>query len=263
MSVEALAYVKTLDLGDCEKARLLMYVIGENTFNDTFVCRVGIEELAFQLRRDEKTVRRQLAALESRVTVAGVRRRAYVLRARRNGVDGGRRFDDIRLVGYKRWYLLNYAAAKRSHRAKNSDGNRGPQADILPGSQADKMSGSNRTPVSGSNRTLMSGTYKDSRTSPRTSEDARLSAREDSISDLKVKEVRARLMRELGTDKFRAWFGSVDLSCDGAVVTASTANKAVRNWIRDRYENLILRASQSQWPSATRVNFILTTGATA
>jgi hypothetical protein len=44
MSVEAIAYVKSLDLGEHEKkARLLMYVIGENTFNDTFNCVVGIE----------------------------------------------------------------------------------------------------------------------------------------------------------------------------------------------------------------------------
>lgn len=260
VSVEALAYVKSLDLGECEKARLLMYVVGENTFNDTFVCKVGIEQLAFEARVNEKTVRRQLAALEARRFDDGSKRRAYVLRRRRHGHDGGRRHDEIRIVGFKRWYLENYGAAKRSHRAKSGDENPENLTDKMSGRRrplAGKMSGSNRTPVSGSNRTLVSGTYKDSRTSPVLSEDARLSAQEDSISDLKVKAVRQRLRRELGLKVFEAWFSQVAFVHNGTTVSAETSVKAVRNWIRDRYEATILRVCQAEWPEVTRIEFNL------
>jgi hypothetical protein len=256
VSVEALAYVKMLDLGECEKARLLMYVIGENTFNDTFVCRVGIEELAFQTRINEKTVRRQLAALEARVSDDGKRRRRYVLRARRNGVDGGRRFDDIRIVGYKRWYLKNYTAAKRAHKAKNGEGNRDIQPGKMSVSQPGKMSGSNRTAVSGSNRTLVSGTYKDSRTSPRTSEDA-LSARKDSISDFEVK-VRAELRTELGDKVFSSWFANVRFLIVDTVARVEAPQPFVRKWILEHYGDLVRRVCKGADAGISDVTFTIT-----
>jgi hypothetical protein len=252
VSVEALAYVKSLDLGECEKARLLMYVIGENTFNDSFVCRVGIEELAFQARVNEKTVRRQLERLAAREAEDGTRRRPYVLRARRNGIDGGRKFDDIRIVGFKRWYLQNYAAAKRAHKAKNSD----TQADKMSVSQPDKMSGSKRTPVSGSNRTLMSGTYKDSRTSPRTSEDARSIAREELISDFEVKVSQA-LRTELGEKVFASWFANVRFSVVETVARVEAPQPFVRKWIVEHYGDLVRRVCKATDAGVTGVDFTI------
>src|SRR5438874_1915325 len=66
MSIEALAYVKMLELGDREShaTRLIMYVIGENTFNDSFRCKLGQEQIAFEAgRMGIRTLRRHLNSL--------------------------------------------------------------------------------------------------------------------------------------------------------------------------------------------------------
>lgn len=270
MSVEAIAYVKSLDLGDCEKARLLMYVIGENTFNDTFVCLVGIDELAYQTRVNEKTVRRQLAILAAREAEDGTRRHPIVIRQARRPSTGGRLHDAIRIVGFKAWYLKNYGSAKRSHKSKNAPEKGSNNVKTQPGKmsgrpqgQAGKMSGSgNGLLVSGVGGQQVSVT-KESRTIPVLSEDAHSSAREDSIFDLKVKTLRDGLDRELGRKVFEAWFTSVAFDCAGSKLVASTGLKPVRNWIRDHYEALILRVAKSIWPEVIHVDFVLTSGAQA
>ena len=129
MSIEAIAYVKSMDLAECEKARLLMYVLAENTFNDSCICVLGIEQLAYEVRLNERTVRRQIDALvEAR----------FLLRKRRYPEAGGRLNDALRIVGFKRWYRDNHASAKRAHKARTKPDNPRPDGVGLK----DKMSGS-------------------------------------------------------------------------------------------------------------------------
>lgn len=107
VSIDAIAYAKTIDLDECEsaQARLLLYVVAENTFNDSFVCTLDQTQLAYEAgRASVRTVRRHLESLEQ----AGV-----ILRAeRRHEATGARLPDAVRLVGYKRWYHANHRGPK-------------------------------------------------------------------------------------------------------------------------------------------------------
>ncbi len=98
MSIPAIAFAKALDLGALESpgVRLLLYVIAENTYDDSFVCRLSQEQMAYEAGRvSDRTVRRHLTELEeARVLIRAPRR-----------LESGQRVEDqIRLVGYKRWY---------------------------------------------------------------------------------------------------------------------------------------------------------------
>ncbi len=95
MSIDAIAYVKTLPPGAVYRpARALLFVIAENTFNDTGECRVGQRVLVAEADIPERTLRRYLHRLESDGMIA---RR---LRAR---AGGGRLPDCLTLCGFLAW----------------------------------------------------------------------------------------------------------------------------------------------------------------
>lgn len=166
MSFEAIAYAKMIDLHDCEgpAARLLVYVLAENTFNDTFVCRLCQEQLAFEARISDRSVRRHLDALEK----AGI-----LIRAKRRDASGNMLPDNIRLVGFKRWYHRDHGSRKRSVRAASppaklaggseggSDANHRPNCPPV-GGQIVRPRADNRCPATGGQQ--VSGT-EDSLTS--------------------------------------------------------------------------------------------------
>lgn len=151
MSIEAIAFAKQLDLGEAENAaaRLLLYVIAENTFNDTFVCRLCQEQLAYEAGRvSDRTVRRHLATLEAA---------RVIIRAGRRDSHGHASNDIIRIRGFKRDYLMRHGKLRRKF-----------QADILSGRDAPtgqnvRSPADNRCPVASGQQ--VSGRYKESRTS--------------------------------------------------------------------------------------------------
>lgn len=157
MSIEALAYAKQFDLGaeECAQARLLLYVIAENTFNDTFVCRLCQDQLAYEAGQvSERTVRRYLERLEGA--------RVIIRRERWKSNGGGKLPDDIRIRGFKRDYLRRNPKARAARNAAKSI------PDKLAGlggqsGQFDRFKADNRCPVQSGQQ--VSGIYKDSRTS--------------------------------------------------------------------------------------------------
>jgi DNA-binding transcriptional ArsR family regulator len=186
MSIEAIAYAKSMDLDGAENAaaRLLLYVIAENTFNDSFVCRLSQEQLAYEAGRvSERTVRRHLEALEEAGKIVRPR-------AQRRATGGHMLTDVIRIRGYKRWYLRDHGAHKRG----------GSPADKLSGGAAN-VSRARRAATGGQNDRpppdtccpptaghLLSAAYKDSRTSnpvPSCAPDARGSANVDFRSEVR------------------------------------------------------------------------------
>lgn len=256
MSVEAIAYVKSLDLGGCEKARLLMYVIGENTFNDTFVCVVGQKQLAYEARAGERTVRRQIDELVSA---------RILIRKERYPEKGGRLFDALRIVGYKKWYLANNKIARR--KAHNDDGATGQNGrKALPA----KMAGSPRglaakvagratgQQVAADTGQQVAGTYKDTRTYPVQEKSAHERASEDSKFDLEGKGVRDRLLARHGESVFRSWFADVIFRrFDAATAIAETDNEFKRSWLRGHYEQSILDACRAEFGAdITRIDFV-------
>lgn len=169
MSAEAFAYAKSIDLGDCEnaQARLLLYVIAWNTFNDSFLCRITQEQMAYEAGRvTDRTIRRHLDAL-----VAA----RFILRARPRASGGEFKAHIIRIRGFKRWYWRDHAALhkafvkKRQPPDKLSGGSHGggsgtPTGQIVRSSDENKVASTGQQcPVV--HRTLLSGGYKETRTS--------------------------------------------------------------------------------------------------
>jgi DNA-binding transcriptional ArsR family regulator len=109
MSIEALAFAKITDLGAAESpaARLLFYVIAENTFNDSLMCRVGQAELVYQTRGAMRTMQRHLSALVN----AGI-----ITVSRSGGVGAGRLPDAITIVGFGDWLAHERARHSRPPR---------------------------------------------------------------------------------------------------------------------------------------------------
>lgn len=97
MSIEAITYVKTIDLGDRENttARLLLQTLAEGTFNDCGFCKLSRDELAWQLRVSSKTVQRTIASLADAPAFLKVHPRWKE--------GGGRLADQIELVGFVDW----------------------------------------------------------------------------------------------------------------------------------------------------------------
>ena len=155
MSIEALAFAKQRDLGDAEsaQARLLIYVIAENTFNDSFVCRLCQEQLAYEAgRAGERTIRRHLDALEAA---------RIIIRKRPRDENGNMLAHVIRLVGFKRWYRRDHDAPKKRYRAKS------PPAKMAAGLPA-KMAADHRPLLAG---TIDNRTSKTLRSPPTPSSD--------------------------------------------------------------------------------------------
>lgn len=156
MSIAAIAFAKTVDLLDCEgpAARLLLYVLAENTFDDTFVCRLSQEQLALDVRIADRTVRRHLDALET----SGI-----IIRAKRRSSGGNAMPDAIRIVGYKRWYHRDHGGRKRAARG-------GKPPDKMSGGatgQNVRLQADSRSPAAGGQQE--SGTYSSPVLTSRTS----------------------------------------------------------------------------------------------
>ena len=155
MSIEALAFAKQRALGDAEsaQARLLIYVIAENTFNDSFVCRLCQEQLAYEAgRAGERTIRRHLDALEAARSI---------IRKRPRDENGNMLAHVIRLVGFTRWYRRDHDAPKKRYRAKS------PPAKMAAGLPA-KMAADHRPLLAG---TIDNRTSKTLRSPPTPSSD--------------------------------------------------------------------------------------------
>jgi hypothetical protein len=79
---------------DNPMSRLLLFIIAENTFNDTGLCRVGQKVLADETRASIRTVQDHIKKLKD----------AKVLRPRPQPKEGGgREFDALELIGFLRW----------------------------------------------------------------------------------------------------------------------------------------------------------------
>jgi hypothetical protein len=98
VSIEAITYVKLLDLGELEggNLRLLLYILAENTFNDSGLCKVGQQEIARQTRSSTRSVIRRLIALEDAKS-------PIIERIARYLPEGGRKTDAIKLCGFSEW----------------------------------------------------------------------------------------------------------------------------------------------------------------
>ena len=271
MSVEAIAYVKSLDLRECEKARLLLFIIAENTFNDTFVCVIGQRQLAYEARACERTVRRQIDEL--------VAARILIRKPRYPEKSGGRLPDALRIVGFKRWYLASHKATRkkflehaeasgqngRKTRGSTGQNVRKPLPDKMsgsPGGLPAKMSGSPRgglpdTAMSGVTGQQVSGSYKESRTYPVNKKNAREGAlSEDSNLDLEGKGVLDRLRHRFGGEIFESWFADVSFRLVGGTAVAEAPNKFVAGWLSSHFEPTLLAACQAEWPGIARVKIV-------
>lgn len=243
MSIEALAYAKQMDLDGAEsaQARLLVYVIAENTFNDTFVCRLSQEQLAYEAGRvSERTVRRHLDALEAARLI--VRPRAQ----RRAG--GGHMLSDvIRLRGFKQWYARDHGRRKAGSPADKLSGgganvSRGSRA--ATGGQFVRPPADTCCPPAAGQQ--VSGAYKDTRTSNPVPSGAHARS-EGSNSVLEGKGVRDRLRITVGGPKFAEWLADMAFVKTGDAVTATTATQIKARWARQHFEKQILDACRAEW----------------
>lgn len=247
MSIEAMAYVKSCDFGDQEASRFLLHIIAENTFNDTFICVVGCEQLGFDIRKTERTVRRHIDALVE----AGV-----LLRKARYPDAGGRLNDALRLVGFKRWYHVNYGAAKRRHNRANGPKTLPDKMSGSPPPLADKMSGrATGQQMSGVTGHLVSGT-EESRNLPVNRKEAREGSAPSEVFnfDLEGKAVRDRLHHRFGGKIHDSWFSRLIVGPgDGGVAIAEAPSRFVRDWLIKNYDQALLAACREVWPETTRV----------
>lgn len=141
MSIEAMTFVKFMDLGDleCPSKRCMMLIIAENTFNDICMCLVGQEEIGRQMRMSDRSVQRHQKDLADGTVIKKHRRTAKC---------GGRLVDGIEIVGFREWLEA--------------------QQKTLP----DNLSGSKPVSRQGcrvASRHLVSGSIKDNRINTRTS----------------------------------------------------------------------------------------------
>jgi hypothetical protein len=145
MSIEAITFVKLLDLGERESpcARLLMQTIAENLFNDSGLCRVGQAELALQTRVSIRTVARHLKALAFG--------HAVVVIHPQYSADMGRTADAIEIVGFKPWLAECREKSSKKVPANLSDRPPVKMSDRGPIGQPDQ-----RTMVSGTEENLTS-----------------------------------------------------------------------------------------------------------
>jgi hypothetical protein len=237
VSIEAIAYIKSRDLGaaDSAQARLLLYVIAENTFNDSFVCRLSRDQIAYEAGRvSERTVRRHISDLiEARVLI---RRENYAAK-------GGRDIDDLRIVGFKKWYLANHRKNRQSIPDKLSG---------KGGGHGGQSVRAYRTNGVGHTGQQVSGIYKDNRTStPVLSEEAR--ERADDLG-FEGKAARDHLRQMLGDEVYVAWFQGMGFAfADDGRVTARAANAFKAKWIAQNYERPLLDACRKVNASVTSV----------
>jgi hypothetical protein len=117
VSIDAIAYVKTLPVSE-PTSRLLMWSIAENTYNDTFRCKVGNLVLAEEVGVHERTIMRRLKELED----------GGLITRHPNHRSNGRRPDAIEIVGFEAWLMAN-----RPHRMRRVAGGEGPHDSMSGG----------------------------------------------------------------------------------------------------------------------------------
>jgi hypothetical protein len=93
MSIEAITYAKTLK-GMKPGERLTLFIIAENTFNDTGKCKIGNAELAYQTGSGLRSVVRYIQAL-----AAG----GFIKISKQPRATGGSSFAHMELVGFVEW----------------------------------------------------------------------------------------------------------------------------------------------------------------
>lgn len=160
VSIEALTYAKSVRV--YKPARAVWLVIAENTFNDSCVCRVGQQVLADESDTPERTLRTHLARLQ---------RDGHIRRTPKYGVGGGRRHDDIEIVGFREWladHRLDAAARAAGSKPAKAAG-------IKPATRLPLHTG-NLLPVS----------VEDSRTRLRTGERGREGGFEQVLQELRT-----------------------------------------------------------------------------
>lgn len=156
MSVDAIAYVKTLDV-DNPMSRLLLFIIGENTFNDTCLCKVGQQVLAEETRASDRTVREHLKKLEQ----AGV---LIITPQPKSG--GGRGYDAIEIVGFREWLGRNRPPPRTPQPDPEPEDFSGSgEAEIPSGSEAPVAEQTGKQVPDRTGRQA-SGSNNDSRTNP-------------------------------------------------------------------------------------------------
>lgn len=148
MSMQAINFALTLPI-DESGPRLTLIIIAHHINYRTGDMFVGQDELAKEVRRDERTIRRYLDYLEER---------GFIARQQNRSSNGKRTTDRIELCGYVEWQnvLENGGTIP-------APSTRGRQADNLPGrasasgqntpSQPDKNASSSGHMVSGIKRT--------------------------------------------------------------------------------------------------------------
>lgn len=239
-----------LELGDVESTgtRFVLYVIAENTFNDSFRCVLTQDQMAYEAgRMSVRSLRRQLNALSG----DGDGKTPFIKRTPRFDCTGKRIEDAIEILGFDSWYL---------ERTQNRRGRHRGEARVAEG-VGDKLSGTTRTICPGVPDTAMSGGtgqqesgHKEDRTSNRTSEDARQRASEVSNLDLEGKGVRDRLRKALGGPKFAEWLSDMAFreGSDGVAVATSPV-KLKADWAIRHFSHAILAACQAEWPGVRTV----------
>lgn len=123
-----MSYVKTYPPGSVYRpARALLFVIAENTFNDTGECRVGQQVLSEEADVSERTLRRYLDRLVADSIVA---------RRRRPTAGGGRLADALTLCGFVEWLRANRPdrAGRKPTRSAGLSGAGGSEPAKLAGS---------------------------------------------------------------------------------------------------------------------------------
>ena len=115
MSFEAIGYVKQLELGSLEDPakRLLLITIAENTFNDSFRCKIEQKQLAHDCARVcKKTISRHLKKLETA---------KIIKRHHRHLKQGGRLPDAIEIVGFEEHYQKRKAEEEKKSKEREAD----------------------------------------------------------------------------------------------------------------------------------------------
>lgn len=151
MSIEAMTYVKQLDVAN-PTSRMLLLIIAENTFNDSGVCRVGQAVLSHETRVPERTLRDHLRRL---------RREGVITIERSKDENGQMQHAAIGLVGF-----ADFLASIR--RRKTVSSGSAPQVDNDGSDTAIQRRNpplaSGDLSAAGQRRTV-AGPYKESRTS--------------------------------------------------------------------------------------------------
>lgn len=134
MSLDAISYSKRI-AAPSPAAKLVLFIIAENTFNDSGMCRVGQKVLADDTGMTDRSIRTHLGEL-ARLNIIKIHIQP--------GTGTGRLPDAIELVGFLEWL---------SQQGRGGGGNR----KTFPNGQPEK--------IVGGNRKLFSGSYKEYRTS--------------------------------------------------------------------------------------------------